>query len=259
MPPRQKPLQQSALVAQVPEPTGMQPIGVSSQTPPMQLPTQQSELARHAPATGTQPSRQRRTPLGSSKHCRPSQHCSAKSHMPSSGMQDAVSLHRLTPSPVGEQPAERSTQQLLEPPWAQISPASTQPGGFTQRRKPVVPSGGPHSSEQQSVLAVQISPKGLQPSRCSQTPTPLPASTHRAEQQLRTLVQASPDVEHDPVAWQRPMPGSGCAAKSQPPLQQSPFAVQICPSPRHVSWSEQRPPPAVAMQKPLQQLPFELQ
>jgi hypothetical protein len=36
------------------------------------------------------------------------------------------------------------------------------------------------------------------------------------------------------------------------------LVTQIWPSPRHVSWSEQRPPVEVDMQKPLQQLPWEL-
>lgn len=148
MPPMQMLLQQSALDVQ-PTPSGVQPPDDGLQNPSTHTPAQQSECARHAPPSATQELRHRRTPDASRMHGSPLQHCSANSHSPPSATHIDMSLQRLTPSPVGVQPTCRSTQQLSEPPWPQISPGSTQPGGFTQRRTPAS-STGPHSPEQQS-------------------------------------------------------------------------------------------------------------
>lgn len=217
------------------------------------FPAQQSASARQAAPDAMHIEPQRRTPEPSSTQRAPLQHCSVNSHVSPIGMQAAESLQRLTPRPVGVQPKWRRTQQLSEPPPPQISPACTQPGGLTQRRTPTA-SGSPQMLEQQSPFARQISPKGRQPGRCWQIVTPKPPSAQSAEQQSRTPVHGSPELEQEPSVVQRPV------VESQPPVQQSAPDVQISPSARHVSWVAQRlVPPAVGTQNPLQQLPREEQ
>jgi hypothetical protein len=210
------------------------------QNPSRQIPAQQSESARHAKPVDTQVVLHRRTPVASSRHCAPLQHCSLNSQGLPSAMHIDESLQRLTPMPVGVQPRWRSTQQSSEPPLPQISPASTHPGGFTQRRTPTA-SAVPQRLEQQFEFAVQISPYGRQPPRCWQIGTPLPPSAQSAEQQSRTPVHGSPEDEHEPSVSQR------CVVPSQPPVQQSAPVVQSSPSARQVSWVAQRLTPGVVV------------
>lgn len=79
-------LQHSALLAHD-CPMSVQPPDPLKHRPSRHVPSQQSELARHADVLGMHIVEQRRTPIESRTHSAPLQHCELKSHVLPSGMQ----------------------------------------------------------------------------------------------------------------------------------------------------------------------------
>ncbi len=208
-PPKQKPEQQSALLAQV-APTAVQLGGTASQRPAMQVLLQQPALAVQVPPVGVQ---------GVLQTCAvasqvPRQHSAVEVQAAPSARQVSAPKPQRGGSTLSSQ---RSLQQPRPEPELHVSPVGRQLrfGRSTWHSPPW------QTFEQHSALAAQRSLSTLH------SPPPQRPPKHPSEQQSSAVWQAAPSAKH--AAVQRTTPAIPVTG-SQRPLQHAADAAQSVPA-----------------------------